>query len=199
MRITPPLLQLVDFVLSAVGQVVFDSATAEKLGSAGTSVILLRHETSPEDVKGMNSAKGVLTQLGGMTSHAAVVARGWGKPCVVGCAGLSFHDADHTVSLGGKMIKEGDTISINGSTGEVILGVVSVVPPTLQGNVKRFMSWVDEYRKISVLANADTPADADKVRIQCGRCLLLRCLLLLHRPRLNYSVICRSCLDSNAL
>jgi phosphohistidine swiveling domain-containing protein len=158
--------------LSAVGQVVFDSGTAEDMAAAGTPVVLLRRETSPEDVKGMYSAQGVLTQLGGMTSHAAVVARGWGKPCITGCSALSFNEADRTVTLGGVTIAEGDMISLNGSTGQVILGAAEVALPQLKGDVQRFMAWVDEYRKLGVLANADTPADAEQVclvrrQVQC--------------------------------
>ena len=149
---------------AAVGQVVFDSKAAEELASHGTPVVLLRKETSPEDVKGMHRAQGVLTQLGGMTSHAAVVARGWGKPCITGCAGLTFDHAAGTVELGGHTLREGDVISLNGATGEVILGAAAVRPPRLSGDAERFMRWVDEHRTMRVFANADMPEDAAQVR-----------------------------------
>ena len=157
-------------IACAVGQVVFDSATAEDMAAAGVSVILLRAETSPEDVKGMHSAAGVLTQLGGMTSHAAVVARGWGKPCITGCTALSIDDVDRTAALGGATLSEGDVISLNGATGEVVLGAVEVALPQLKGDVARFMEWVDGYRTLGVLANADTPADAKQVRTRSACC-----------------------------
>ena len=153
-----------------MGQVVFDSATAEDMAAAGVSVILLRAETSPEDVKGMHSAAGVLTQLGGMTSHAAVVARGWGRPCITGCTALSINDVDRTAALGGATLSEGDVISLNGATGEVVLGAVEVALPQLKGDVARFMEWVDGYRTLGVLANADTPADAKQVRTRSVCC-----------------------------
>lgn len=149
---------------AAVGQVVFDSNTAEDMAAAGVSVILVRRETSPEDVKGMYSAAGVLTQLGGMTSHAAVVARGWGKTCITGCSAMSISDAQRTATIGGVTLREGDLLSLNGSTGEIILGKAPVKPPELKGDVARFMSWVDEYRRLGVLTNADTPEDAAQAR-----------------------------------
>jgi pyruvate, orthophosphate dikinase len=143
---------------------VFDSATAESLAAAGTPVVLVRRETSPEDVKGMWRAAGVLTALGGMTSHAAVVARGWGRPAVTGCSELQIDEAGRSARLGGATIREGDVISLNGATGEVIGGAVAVAAPALKGDVARFMAWVDGYRRLRVLANADTPADAEQVR-----------------------------------
>lgn len=156
-----------------MGQVVFDSKTAEELASHGTPVVLLRKETSPEDVKGMHCAQGVLTQLGGMTSHAAVVARGWGKPCITGCAALKFDQKAGTVKLGGHTLREGDVISLNGATGEIILGAAAVQPPQLRGDAERFMRWVDEHRSMHVYANADTPEDAAQVRAQ--RCTSFVC------------------------
>ena len=139
------------------------------MAAAGQPVILIRKETSPEDVKGMYSAEGVLTQLGGMTSHAAVVARGWGKPCITGCAALVVDESAKIATINGVAFAEGDYITLNGSTGEVIKGKVPVKVPALKGDVGRFLSWVDQYRKLKVLTNADTPEDAVAVRtrLQC--------------------------------
>jgi PEP-utilising enzyme, PEP-binding domain/PEP-utilising enzyme, mobile domain len=114
----------------------------------------------------MHSAVGVLTALGGMTSHAAVVARGWGKPCVVGCAGLSFNDIARTATLGGRELSEGDMISLNGATGEIVWGAAELAAPQLEGDVAEFMEWADRYRKLAVMANADSPEDAAQVRAQ---------------------------------
>ncbi|AQK93858.1 pyruvate orthophosphate dikinase2 [Zea mays] len=125
---------------AAVGQVVF---TAED-----------------EDVGGMHAAAGILTERGGMTSHAAVVARGWGKCCVSGCSGIRVNDAEKVVKIGGNVLREGEWLSLNGSTGEVILGKQPLSPPALSGDLGTFMSWVDDVRKLKVLANADTPEDA---------------------------------------
>jgi pyruvate,orthophosphate dikinase len=121
---------------------------------------LVRTETSPEDVGGMHSAVGILTARGGMTSHAAVVARGWGKCCVSGCSDIRVNDAEKVVIIGEKTIHEGEWISINGSSGEVILGKQPLAPPALSGDLSTFMVWVDEVRQIKVMANADTPEDA---------------------------------------
>jgi pyruvate,orthophosphate dikinase len=148
---------------AAVGQIVFDSQTAEEVAEQGMPVVLLRQETSPEDVKGMHRSQGVLTQLGGMTSHAAVVARGWGKPCITGCADLKIDNKAKTATLGGKALKQGDIISLNGTTGEVIFAEVPVKAPELKGNAEKFMKWVDEHRTLKVYANADLPADAAQV------------------------------------
>ncbi|XP_074590181.1 pyruvate, phosphate dikinase 2-like [Curcuma longa] len=145
---------------AAVGQVVFTADDAEKWHGQGLAVILVRTETSPEDVGGMHSAEGILTASGGMTSHAAVVARGWGKCCISGCSDLTIIAADKVVLIGGKTIHEGDWISLNGSTGEVILGKQALTPPALSGDLETFMSWVDKIRKLKVMANADTPDDA---------------------------------------
>lgn len=153
----------IKLLCAAVGKVVFDSQTAEDIGAQGTPVVLLRQETSPEDVKGMHRSQGVLTQLGGMTSHAAVVARGWGKPCITGCVDLRINHQAKTASLGGKTLKQGDIISLNGDTGEVILGEVPVKEPELKGDAEKFMKWVDKHRKLKVLANADSPEDAAQV------------------------------------
>lgn len=145
---------------AAVGQVVFCADVAEEWHAQGKSVILVRTETSPEDVGGMHAAAGILTARGGMTSHAAVVARGWGKCCVSGCADIRVNDIDKVVVIGDKVIEEGEWISLNGSTGEVILGKQPLSPPALSGDLEAFMSWADEFRQIKVMANADTPDDA---------------------------------------
>ncbi|THU62602.1 hypothetical protein C4D60_Mb01t06840 [Musa balbisiana] len=145
---------------AAVGQVVFTADDAEAWHAQGKAVILVRTETSPEDVGGMHAAVGILTARGGMTSHAAVVARGWGKCCVSGCSDISVNEADKVVVLGDEVIQEGDWLSLNGSTGEVILGKQPLSPPALSGGLETFMSWVDETRQLKVMANADTPDDA---------------------------------------
>jgi pyruvate,orthophosphate dikinase len=145
---------------AAIGQVVFSAEDAESWHAQGKSAILVRTETSPEDVGGMHAAAGILTARGGMTSHAAVVARGWGKCCVSGCADIRVNDAEKVVVVGDKVIKEGDWLSLNGSTGEVILGKQPLAPPALSGDLEVFMSWADEIRVLKVMANADTPEDA---------------------------------------
>ncbi|THU44110.1 hypothetical protein C4D60_Mb02t03930 [Musa balbisiana] len=145
---------------AAVGQVVFTADDAEAWHSQGKAVILVRTETSPEDIGGMHAAEGILTARGGMTSHAAVVARGWGKSCVSGCSDIRVNDADKVVVIGDKVIHEGDWLSLNGSTGEVITGKQPLSPPALSGDLGTFMSWVDEIRQLKVMANADTPDDA---------------------------------------
>ncbi|EPS61227.1 hypothetical protein M569_13570, partial [Genlisea aurea] len=145
---------------AAVGQVVFSAEDAEVGHSQGKSVILVRTETSPEDVGGMHAAVGILTARGGMTSHAAVVARGWGKCCVSGCGDLRVNDVEKVAFIGTETVREGDWISLNGSTGEVILGKQALSPPHLTGDLEIFMAWADEIRRIKVMANADTPDDA---------------------------------------
>ncbi|CAL9078980.1 unnamed protein product [Musa textilis] len=145
---------------AAVGQVVFTADDAEAWHAQGKAVILVRTETSPEDIGGMHAAEGILTARGGMTSHAAVVARGWGKPCVSGCSDIRVNDAERVVVIGDKVIHEGDWLSLNGSTGEVITGKQPLSPPALSGDLGTFMSWVDEIRQLKVMANADTPDDA---------------------------------------
>ncbi|KAI8566146.1 hypothetical protein RHMOL_Rhmol02G0017000 [Rhododendron molle] len=120
----------------------------------------VRTETSPEDVGGMHAAAGISTARGGMTSHAAVVARGWGKCCIAGCAGIRVNDSDKVVVIGDKVIGEGEWISLNGSTGEVIMGKQPLSPPALSGDLETFMSWADKLRQLKVMANADTPEDA---------------------------------------
>lgn len=147
---------------AAVGQVVFTAEDAEAWKAQGKRVILVRVETSPEDVGGMHAAEGILTSRGGMTSHAAVVARGWGKPCVAGCSDITIDAKTKTFRAGNLVVQEGDWISINGSTGEVILGKEELVEPSLSGDFARFMTWVDEFRTLGVRTNADTPQDARK-------------------------------------
>ncbi|KAG5554879.1 hypothetical protein RHGRI_012443 [Rhododendron griersonianum] len=145
---------------AAIGQVVFSADDAEEWHAQGKSVILVRTETSPEDVGGMHAAAGILTARGGMTSHAAVVARGWGKCCVSGCADIRVNDDEKFVVIGDKVINEGEWLSLNGSTGEVILGKQPLSPPALSCDLETFMSWADELRCLKVMANADTPEDA---------------------------------------
>ncbi|GMQ80886.1 MAG: pyruvate, phosphate dikinase [Rhodothermia bacterium] len=147
---------------AAVGQVVFSAEHAEEAAAEGRKVILVRIETSPEDVGGMNAAQGILTSRGGMTSHAAVVARGWGKPCVAGCGELSIDYGTASFTNGTHTVNEGDWISINGSTGEIIQGSQRLVEATLTGEFSSFMTWVDEVRDMKVRANADTPEDAKR-------------------------------------
>ncbi|KAL1148371.1 hypothetical protein V6Z11_A10G121700 [Gossypium hirsutum] len=145
---------------AAVGQIVFTADDAEEWHAQGKSVILVRTETSPEDVGGMHAAAGILTARGGMTSHAAVVARGWGKCCVSGCSDIIMNDAEKVLVVGDVVIQEGEWLSLNGSTGEVILGKQPLSPPALSGDLETFMSWADQVRRLKVMANADTPEDA---------------------------------------
>ncbi|KAM2535777.1 hypothetical protein TB1_021304 [Malus domestica] len=145
---------------AAVGQVVFNAEDAESWHAQGKKVILVRTETSPEDVGGMHAAAGILTARGGMTSHAAVVARGWGKCCVSGCADIRVNDREKLVLIGKTVVNEGEWLSLNGSTGEVILGKQPLSPPALSGDLETFMSWADKVRRLKVMANADTPEDA---------------------------------------
>ena len=149
---------------AAVGQVVFSANQAEEADEAGKQVILVRVETTAEDVGGMNASRGILTSRGGMTSHAAVVARGWGKPCVAGCSDITISDEARTFSNGKVTVSEGDWISINGSTGEVILAREELVEPELGDDFSSFMEWVDEFRTMKVRTNADAPEDAAKGR-----------------------------------
>ncbi|XP_055818179.1 pyruvate, phosphate dikinase, chloroplastic [Solanum dulcamara] len=145
---------------AAVGQVVFCAEDAEAWHAQGKSVILVRTETSPEDVGGMHAAAGILTARGRMTSHAAVVARGWGKCCVSGCADIRVNESEKVLIIEDKVIHEGDWLSLNGSTGEVILGKQPLSPPAMTSDLQIFMSLADKIRRIKVMANADTPEDA---------------------------------------
>ncbi|XP_047319353.1 pyruvate, phosphate dikinase, chloroplastic-like [Impatiens glandulifera] len=149
---------------AAVGQIVFKAEDAESWNAQGKTVILVRTETSPEDVGGMHAATGILTARGGMTSHAAVVARGWGKCCVAGCFDIRVNDVDKVLVIGKTTMHEGEWISLNGTTGEVIFGKQALAPPSLSDDLETFMSWADKKRKIKVMANADSPADAIAAR-----------------------------------
>ena len=149
---------------AASGEVVFTSEEAETLRKAQKQVILVRHETSPEDIAGMDAAVGILTALGGMTSHAAVVARGLGKPCVAGCGAISIDYRAQAFTVGGLTVKRGEWITIDGATGEVMLGRVPTINSQLDKYYTRFMGWVDSRRKLAVRANADTPHDARVAR-----------------------------------
>ncbi len=149
---------------AAVGQVVFTADTAEDWKSKDRKVILVRKETSPEDIGGMDAAEGILTAFGGMTSHAAVVARGMGKPCVAGVSTLHIHYKTKKLDVGKLTIKEGDWISLDGSTGEIMVGKLPTVAPTLSGEFARFMRICDTIKILGVRTNADTPEDAKRAR-----------------------------------
>jgi pyruvate, orthophosphate dikinase len=149
---------------AASGGIVFDSDTAEDRGKNGSAVILVRWETTPDDIHGMIAAQGILTAHGGMTSHAAVVARGMGKPCVAGCEALSLDAKAKTASLNGHELNEGDVITIDGGTGEVIVGEVPLIDPEINEDFETVLRWADDFRRLRVRANADTPEDAAKAR-----------------------------------
>jgi pyruvate,orthophosphate dikinase len=149
---------------AACGKIVLDADTAEERGKAGEAVILVGWETTPDDIHGMIPSKGVLTAHGGMTSHAAVVARGMGKPCVAGCEGLEIQMDSRTIRLGGRELREGDVITIDGGTGRVIVGEVDLVPPQINEDFETILEWADEVRRLRVRTNADTPEDAAKAR-----------------------------------
>ncbi len=149
---------------AAVGKVVFSAEDAEAEAKKKEKVILVRLETSPEDIHGMNVAQGVLTARGGMTSHAAVVARGMGKCCVSGCQDLVIDYKKQTCTIGGEKVKKGDWISLDGTKGEIMLGQVKTVEPTLSGAFGTVMGWADEFRKLGVRTNADTPKDSQVAR-----------------------------------
>ncbi|MGE5577930.1 MAG: pyruvate, phosphate dikinase [Syntrophothermus sp.] len=149
---------------AAVGKAVFNADDAEKWAERGEKVILVRTETSPEDIGGMDAAEGILTSRGGMTSHAAVVARGMGKCCVAGCGEVKVDEANKRFAVGDIVVKEGDWITLNGSTGEVILGQVKLIQPELSGDFAKIMEWADEVAVTGVRTNADTPHDAQVAR-----------------------------------
>jgi pyruvate,orthophosphate dikinase len=149
---------------AATGQVVFDPETAEAWAKDGKKVILVRLETSPEDIGGMSVAQGILTARGGMTSHAAVVARGMGKCCVSGCSAIKVMQAQKEFVVGKQTIKEGDYVTLDGSSGEVIQGQVPTITPSLNKDFQELMKWVDEIRELGVRTNADTPTDAKTAR-----------------------------------
>jgi len=147
---------------AAGGEIVFTAAEAEARAAKGTKVILVRKETSPEDVGGMHAAQGILTATGGKTSHAAVVARGWGKCCIVGCDALRIDYGAGTLSLNGKTLRQGDRITLDGSSGEIYDGELPLVPPIEPEEYHQLMGWCDEIRRLKVRTNADTPEDAAK-------------------------------------
>lgn len=149
---------------AASGMAVFSADEAEDLTSKGHAVILCRTETSPEDIHGMHAAKGILTSRGGMTSHAAVVARGMGRTCVVGAGDLHIDHHAKTMTVRGTTVKQGDIITLDGSSGEVMLGAVATIQPELTGNFGTLMSWADDVRRMRVRANAETPLDARTAR-----------------------------------
>jgi len=149
---------------AASGKVVFSADEAEKQARAGEKVILVRRETSPEDIHGMHAAEGILTSTGGMTSHAAVVARGMGKPCVAGAGDVRIDAKAGTLSVRGTVVKTGEQITLDGSTGEIMLGVVPTVQPELSGDFAELMKWADEVRTLGIRTNADTPTDAAQAR-----------------------------------
>jgi pyruvate,orthophosphate dikinase len=149
---------------AASGAVVFDSDVAEARAKLGEAVILVRTETSPEDIHGMHAAKGILTARGGMTSHAAVVARGMGRPCVSGAGGISIEMVSRTMRVGNRIIHEGERITLDGTSGEVMYGEVSTVEPDLSGDFGLLMEWADKHRRLKVRTNAETPADCRTAR-----------------------------------
>ena len=149
---------------AASGAIVFDSDQAEKLKAQGRQVILVRVETSPEDIHGMHAAEGILTTRGGMTSHAAVVARGMGKPCVSGAGNIRVDYARGAMLAAGNTLRAGDLITIDGSTGQVMKGTVATVKPELSGDFAVLMGWADGVRRMKMRANAETPLDARVAR-----------------------------------
>ena len=149
---------------AACGKIVFTAEDAENWNANGEKVVLVRLETSPEDITGMKASQGILTVRGGMTSHAAVVARGMGTCCVSGCGDIAMDEANKKFTLAGKEFHEGDYISIDGSTGNIYDGVIPTVDATIAGEFGRIMAWADKYRTLKVRTNADTPADAKKAR-----------------------------------
>ena len=149
---------------AACGKIVFTAEDAETWAARGEKVVLVRLETSPEDITGMKSAQGILTVRGGMTSHAAVVARGMGTCCVSGCGDINMDEENKKFTLAGKEFHEGDPISIDGTTGNIYDGIIPTVDATIAGEFGRIMAWADKYRRLKVRTNADTPADARKAR-----------------------------------
>ncbi len=149
---------------AATGKIVFDADEAERMSQLGDAVILVREETSPEDIHGMHAARGIVTARGGMTSHAAVVARGMGRPCVCGINELSIDDKAGTFTARGRVFKAGEIITIDGSKGEVLDGAVAMIEPELTGDFQTLMAWADKVRRLKVRANAETPLDARTAR-----------------------------------
>jgi pyruvate,orthophosphate dikinase len=149
---------------AATGKVVFDADEAERLGQAGEAVILVREETSPEDIHGMHAARGIVTARGGMTSHAAVVARGMGRPCVSGAGDIQIDEHAGRFTCKGRTVQAGEVITIDGSKGEILAGAVQMIEPELTGDFATLMGWADEMRRLKVRANAETPLDAGVAR-----------------------------------
>ncbi len=149
---------------AACGVAVFNSDEAENRAAKGEAVILVRIETSPEDIHGMHAARGILTTRGGMTSHAAVVARGMGRPCVAGAGGVSVDYGTQTLTAGGKTIRGGETITLDGGTGEVFVGSVAMIEPSMSGDFATLIGWADKVRRLGVRTNAETPLDAETAR-----------------------------------
>ncbi len=149
---------------AAVGKVVFTAEDAERMAERGERVVLVRTETSPEDIGGMHAAQGILTARGGMTSHAAVVGRGMGKCCVVGCGAINIDDEKRLFTVNGLTVREGDLLTLNGSTGEVIMGEAPLIQPVMSREFQTLMGWVDKSRRLKVRANADTPHDSKVAR-----------------------------------
>jgi pyruvate,orthophosphate dikinase len=149
---------------AASGTVVFSADEAESRAAKGEAVILVRVETSPEDIHGMHAAKGILTTRGGMTSHAAVVARGMGRPCVAGAGGISVDYNNQVLSAGGKQVRAGEILTLDGATGEVFIGPVAMIEPAVSGDFGTLMEWADKHRRMGVRANAETPVDAETAR-----------------------------------
>src|SRR5262249_27886614 len=149
---------------AACGKIVLDADSAEERGKAGESVILVRWETTPDDIHGLIQAQGILTAHGGMTSHAAVVARGMGKPCVAGTEGLEIDAGAKTVRIGGHKLKEGDVITIDGGPGRVIVGEVPLVAPAINEDFETILQWADDVRRLKVRTNADNADDSAKAR-----------------------------------
>jgi pyruvate,orthophosphate dikinase len=145
---------------AGAGKVVFHADDAVALKNAGEKAVLVRLETSPEDIIGMDNSQGILTARGGMTSHAAVVARGMGKCCVAGCQELKVYEEERYFELNGHTVREGDIISLDGSTGNIYLGEIKSVPAAITGNFERIMNWADEVRTLKIRTNADSPKDA---------------------------------------
>ena len=166
---------------AAVGKVVFTADRAEELAAAGEKAILVRTETSPEDIGGMHAAEGILTARGGMTSHAAVVARGMGKCCVAGCSEIIVNEGSKEFQAGGLRLTEGDYITLNGSTGEVIEGAVKLIDPELSGDFGTLMDWADEFRKLGGAHKRRHPKrlkDRERVRRRGDRSLPYRAHVL---------------------
>src|SRR5690606_25897858 len=149
---------------AAVGKLAFTAAEAVERTQQGEHVLLVRKETNPEDIDGMHSAAGILTSTGGMTSHAAVVARGWGRCCVAGAGDIHIDEKARKIKIGDKTYTHKDVLSIDGSTGEVMAGDIATQSPSLSGDFATVMKWADKYRTLKVRTNADTPEDAKRAR-----------------------------------